>query len=271
MSAWPEHFAFRIPHSALIEYEPRLVEEAVFYAVRSRREEPLFRAERDRLYEIADPEAREAGFRAFHAAWFERLGLGERLDEAFREQPSIAPNVGRCLVAVARSSPDEGAELFIASENGPDAAQGRTLLIRLKPEMLIFPDRLRLLLRRELLHIADMLDPGFGYEPRLSPSVAGRAHERLLEDRYSVLWDAYIDGRLARRGWAPPAARAARLGEFKRVFPMLGELMEAAFDRFFGAAALSHAELLAFAVEPEAVLRPLLESHGEPGGSACAA
>ncbi len=270
MSARTEHFAFRIPHSALVEYEPRLIEDAVFYAVLGRQEETAFRAERDHLYEIGDPEAREAGFHAFHAGWFERLGLGAGLDEALREQPSVAANVARCLVASASSSGDEDAELFVSRESGLAGAPGRALLIRLKPETLTLPDRLRLLLRHELLHIADMLDPRFGYEPRL-PSAAGPARERLLKDRYRVLWDAYIDGRLAVLGWAPASARAIRLGEFKRAFPMLGELTEMFFDRFFGATALRHAELVSFAVEPEAVLRHPLELRRQSDGSARAA
>jgi hypothetical protein len=235
----------------VIEYEPRLVEEAVFYAVRARREETAFRAERDRLYEIADPEEREAGFRAFHAAWFTRLGLGEGLDDAFREQPSVAANVVRYLVASASAGREEGAELFVSPESRREAAHGRALLICLKPETFTLSGRLRPLLRHELLHIADMLDPDFGYEPRLPLSGADPSYQRLLKDRYGVLWDAYIDGRLARLGWALPDARAARLSEFQRAFPMLGALAEACFDRFFGAASLRHAELLAFAFAPE--------------------
>ena len=271
MSARPEHFAFRTPHSALIEYEPRFIEEAVFYAVRGRQGEPVFRAERDRLYEVGDPEAREAGFHAFHAAWFERLNLGEGLDEALREQPSVAANVTRCLVASASSSGDEGAELFVSRESGQAGAQGRAVVIRLKPETLTLPDRLRLLLRHELLHIADMLDSHFGYEPRLPASAVDPARERLLRDRYRVLWDAYIDGRLARLGWAPAGARAVRLSEFKRAFPMLGEFTEMFFDRFFSATSFRHAELVAVVVEPEAVLRHPPELHREPDASARAA
>jgi len=264
-------FAGECPTGDLaIEYEPRLIEEAVFCAIRGRREETAFRAERDRLYEIGDPEAREAGFRAFHASWFERLGLGAGIAEALGEQPSVAAGAARCLVATAPSSGEEGAELFVSSGNGPAGARGRTLLIRLKPVTLTLPDRLRSLLRHELLHIADMLDPRFGYEPRLPPSAAAPASERLLRERYRVLWDAYIDGRLAVLGRAPAGARAARLGEFTRAFPALGEVAEAAFDRFFGAATLSHGELVAFAVEPEAVLRPPSNDR-EPDGSAAAA
>jgi hypothetical protein len=236
----------------LIEYEPRLVEDAVLRALSGRAEEAEFRAERDPLYEIADPEEREARFRAFHAAWFRRLGLGQGIDEALQEQPSVAANVLRCLVAYTPWAREEGAELFVPSRSTAAAPLEPVVLIRLRPETLTLSDRLRALLRHELLHIVDMLDPDFGYEPWLPSSGAGRAKEQLVRDRYRVLWDAYIDGRLARLGGAPAGIRAERLSEFRRAFPMLGERAEETFEHFFEAASCRHAELMAFALDPVA-------------------
>jgi hypothetical protein len=233
-----------------IEYEPRLVEEAVLHALRGGAEETAFRKERDRLYEVADPEEREAGFRALHAAWFTRLGLEKGIDEALRAQPSITANAARCLVASASSTRDEGSELFVSIENGSGEAQ-RSVLIRLRPETITCPDRLRSLLRHELLHIADMLDPRFGYEPRFPPVAAGSVPERALRDRYRVLWDAYVDGRLARLGRARSGIRVERLNDFASVFPMLGKGTEHAFRHFFEGTNLTHAELVAFAADPK--------------------
>lgn len=234
----------------VIEYEPRLIEEAVLRALSCRVEEPEFRAERDPLYEIADPEEREARFRAFHAAWFRRLGLGEGIDEALEEQPSVPANVARCLVAYTPWAREEAAELFVPSRNGAAAPPEPVVLIRLRPETLTLPDRLRTLLRHELVHIADMLDPGFGYEPWLPPSGAGPGQEQLVRDRYRVLWDAYIDGRLARLGRTPAGIRAERVSEFRRAFPMLGERAEETFEHFFEAVSCGHGELMAFALDP---------------------
>lgn len=248
-----------------IEYEPRLVEETVLRALRGRAEEAKFRAERDRLYEIADLEERDAAFRAFHAVWFERLGLGREINEAVQERPSVAANTTRCLVACASSDGDEGAELFVSPGKGADEAPRRAVLIRLRPETLMFPDRLRFVLRHELTHIADMVDPGFGYEPRIPASNAGPSREPLLQERYRVLWDAFIDGRLARLGWASAGIRAERLHDFTRAFPMLRERTRKAFDRFFEGTSLTHADLVAFAADPERTLgRKQASPH--PGG-----
>jgi hypothetical protein len=234
-----------------IECEPRLVEEAVLCALKGQAEETRFRAERDRLYEVADPEAREAGFRAFHAEWFERLGLGRGIAQALQERPSVAMNVTRCLVVSASSGRDEGAELFVSPDNGRGESPRRAVVIRVRPETLSIPRRLRFLLRHELTHIADMLDPRFGYEPRLRVSEALPTRERLLRERYRVLWDAFIDGRLAQSGWAPAGIRAERLRDFACTFPMLGERTEEAFRRFFEGTSLTHADLAAFATDPE--------------------
>lgn len=249
-----------------IEYEPRLVEEAVLRALRGRAEETGFRTQRDRLYEITDLEARDAGFRAFHAAWFERLGLGGLIAQALQEWPSVAANTARRLVAYASSGRDEGAELFVSPENGRGEV-GRTVVIHLRAETLTLPDHLRSLLRHELLHIDDMLDPGFGYEPRFPVSAAGPTYERVLQDRYRALWDAFVDGRLARLGWAPARIRVERLNDFARAFPMLRERTEEAFERFFGGASLTHAELLAFAADPERALSR--EGGGPHPGERC--
>ena len=240
-----------------IEYEVRLVEDAVLRALWDRPDERVFRKERDRVYEIDEPEGRETAFRSFHARWFEQLGLDRPIAQALGERPSILARIARCLVVYASSASDEGAELFLSSEQGEPRG---VVVLRLRPETLTLADRLRSLLRHELTHIADMLDPHFGYEPRFPDETGEPARGRLLRDRYRVLWDAFIDGRLARAGWARVGIRHERLADFARAFPMLGERTERAFRRFFEGTNLTHAELAAFAADPEAALGRVMTS-----------
>ena len=240
----------------MLEYEPALVEEAVLHATRGHPRERGFRRERDRLYEIKDPEAREGAFREFHAAWFEGLDLGRPIAQALRELPAIGAATQGCRIASARSRQEEGAELFVrAGGADPGEPHRRWVVIRLRPETLCATDAVLHLLRHELFHIADMLDPRFGYEPHLPASGVGPAHERLLRDRYRALWDATIDGRLARLGRAPASVRADRLRDFVRAFPMLGEGTEERFQRFFDGPPCTHADLVAFATSAAAVVR----------------
>ena len=109
----PEALPVYPPHFVL-EYEPNLVEAALLCALQVHPEARAFRQQHDPLYEIDDPEAREAGFRALHTAWFIRLGLGQVIDQALRERVSIPGQVLGCRVTCARSAGNEGAELFVS-------------------------------------------------------------------------------------------------------------------------------------------------------------
>src|SRR3990172_148811 len=121
--------------SFVVEYEPRLVEEATLLALRGAEAEPAFRRQRDRLYEIADPEAREARFRALHAAWFDRLGLGRTIGQALGGRMSVVRAARACVVASAASPRQEGAELFVRPpEEGTREADRRSVVLRLRPD-----------------------------------------------------------------------------------------------------------------------------------------
>ncbi|MBI2985338.1 MAG: hypothetical protein HYY45_01085 [Deltaproteobacteria bacterium] len=247
-----------------IHYDPSLMEETVFLALGEDREAKKFHRERDRLYGITDAEERERAFQDFHGAWFFRLGLSEQIEKAFGEQPLLSSSVKGCLVARAPGKREEGGELFVNPEEKLSGREQRTVSIFLLPESLLNPSVLLTFLRHELLHITDMLDPGFGYERELPAAEAGPTHVRLLKERYRALWDATIDGRMVRRGWAPESLRAERLCDFRQTFPMFGEETEDLFSRFFDREPHSHAELVAFILDPRA-LAAVPEAH-HPGG-----
>ncbi len=223
------------------EFDPRLVEAAVLAATRRPPAPDDFHAERDTIYQVAEPERREAAFQALHACWFTRLGLDRPFRGALAEQPAIAAGCARWLVAQARGRREEAADLLIAPDVGP------TLLVRVTPETVTAPEMLWRLLRRELLHVADMLDPTFGYEAALPPDAAGPGRERVVRESYRVLWNAWVDGRLVRQGALPATARGERFADFARVFPHLGAGAEAVFGRVFDGPRLTHAALVAFA------------------------
>jgi len=237
-----------------LRYDPGLVEEAVFLAAEGHPEAKRFHRERDRIYGIKLPEERERAFNDLHRAWFLRLGLADQIEKAVSEQPLLSSGAKSCLVARAPGKHEEGAELFVNPEEKVSDKQRRTVSVFLRPEFLLDPSALLTFLRHELMHIADMLDPGFGYEPELPHAEGGPTHDRLLKERYRVLWDATIDGRMVRRGWAPESLRAERLREFCRTFLMFGQKSESLFSRFFDREPHTHAELVAFILDPRAVM-----------------
>lgn len=222
-----------------------VIEEAVLRAIAARPEEREFRCQRDRLYRLAEDE-REAAFRELHAEWFTRLALPMPLHSALAELPILAQHCRQCVVTTAPTRMDEGADLLVDGD-------ARTVLIRLRPTAFLDPDALLALLRAELLHVADMVDPVFGYQPALPEEAGGPTYARLLQNRYRALWNVSVAGRLARRGVADDALIARAQRGFAAAFPMLGETAAAAFKRFFTADTPAHAALVAFAVAPRGV------------------
>ena len=132
-----------------------------------------------------------------------------------------------------------------------ELAPDKVIVIRLKPARLLDPPGARAWLRHELMHVADMLDPAFGYEPQLPVHDAGPAFTTLLRERYRVLWDCWIDGRLARRGWLPEEALEKRWEEFRQTFVAFGPRARQKFQELLDSASQTHATLVALALHPD--------------------
>ncbi len=233
-----------------VRYDPHLIEEAVFHARRHGHVLKGIDAQRNRIYQVSDPDDRERRFHELHNSWFVRLGLNQTIEEALREQPIIAAQVGGCFIVCAAESKAQGAELFVAQEERPENPGRRTLRVLLTPESLLSSTSLITFLRRELFHIADMLDADFAYEPALPKAEGVPTYDTIITNRYRVLWDITIHGRMTRRGWLPESDRAEQLAYFRDAFPMLKDNADESFNRFFDTDRPTHPELAAFAFDP---------------------
>lgn len=236
--------AFRIAYDASLVEETVLLAESRLGAA----EDVMFRAERNRIYAAEDPDEREARFEELHGRVFLRLGLDRRLHDALGERPQLLRRARGCRVLPALSRREEMADL--RAEVGAAADRRPTLVVRLRPQSLLDPASLRPWLRRELLHVADMLDPAFGYVRELPSVETDPALLSLLRERYRVIWDATVDGRLCGEGLLESRARSVRLAEFTRAFPMLAERTETAFASWFDGPRPSHGAIVAFIQEP---------------------
>jgi hypothetical protein len=212
-----------------LSYDSDLIEGVVF--LESRRMPALlaqrFQRARAKLYELPADD-RDAAFFRFHLEWFRGCGLEDRLLGALKQFPLIRQHAATFLVRKALSKNDEGAELFVR----PDA---KNVAIALRSERFFEPG-LELWLAHELCHISDMLDPTFAYEPDIRMPDAPPAELDLLRERYRVLWDVTIDGRLNQN-------KPARLAEFQKALPTLSEKI---FNELWSARP-SHPELVALA------------------------
>lgn len=246
-----------------IHYDPRLVEEAVFHLQRDNFVRNDLDEQRKRIYEVPDPDHRESQFLELNRAWFNRLGLGEGVEAALREQPLITAHVGKCFIVCAAQAKEEGAELFVVEDARHDHPR-RTLRLLLRPALLLNSASLESFLRHELFHIADMLDAAFGYQPTLPQAEGGPTYDTLITSRYRVLWDATINGRMLRRGWCDASVREQQFSEFVNAFPMLRDGLKELFSRFFDSEQPKHADLACFAFDPRKASGHLRQEAG-PG------
>jgi hypothetical protein len=233
-----------------IEYDPNLVEQTVFLAARrdARLECDLHQAV-DPFYKMADEEGRSRAFREVTGEFFRRLHLDRIVPSFVAERPLIGQHIRACVVFEAAHGKAQSADVFVKQESAGGQQTQRTLVIRVCPESLLDVARLAPWLRRELLHAADIVDPAFGYSVN---DIAGQPHEqRLVLDRYRVLWDVYVEGRLVREGRSE-AAMAPRLwGGFARAFTYREHKpSREAFEMFLPTSRLTHRQLLEWASDP---------------------
>ncbi len=228
-----------------VRFDERLVEAAVLAAAPRQvfEERHRFHREREAVYEIGELDARERAFGSLFARWFERWQLARPVHQALGEQPLLAARTSGCRIGPALGPPDEGADLY-----GPLDSPGQPpeVGIRLRPAMLVDRDACLALLRHELQHLVDMLDPAFGYDRDLPPLEGGPAYDKLVRQRYHLVWDITIDGRLARRGLLSETVRVHRLSEFARSFPALGPEVERVFARWFDDPQPTHRAIFEF-------------------------
>jgi hypothetical protein len=191
------------------------------------------------LYEEEPGEKREQGFARLHLQLFGQLGYPALVSDALAEFPDLTRRVQRLFVSRAFSRPDEGADL----------SQDTTSVgISVRAERFQDPPRLRAFLRHELMHVADMLEAAFAYRRDDSLFAHSPARRNVLRDRYRILWDITIDGRLTRANKETVADKEQRYREFSALFGNLPDPhRRQSFDRLWRAESVRHEELLRIA------------------------
>jgi hypothetical protein len=227
-----------------------IIERAVALSFHHSPSAPYWKA-REEIYLLEDTEERGRCFADLSRNMFTELSLDRPLIQALAEQPILAEQTSLCRV-IPPNAAEEYAELFVADANEGNNGAAKTILLRLCHETLVDSDRLLAVLRHELSHIADMLNPAFGYDPAMPEAEGGPVHVNLILRRYRVLWDTSIDGRLVNLGRADASVRELRWGEFTSVFGMLGPSAEQFFDTWFTELSPTHNAMMKFATSPVA-------------------
>lgn len=247
-------------------FDDDLVEAVAFLCVNGRRGRlpPLqvrrFHRARERVYSLADPDERGAAFAAVHRAWFREWGAENALGEVVAQFGLLNGSLAALAFRKARAASEEGADLYV------NADRERRGIVALRPELFGDDARLARFLNHELMHLTDMVNPAFGYSPDIAQPGQTVSQQRLIRERYRLLWDVTIDGRLAGARRATDGDENRRRGEFNRAFGFLPESRRAEiFLRLWSGELARHDELLALASDP----RDLNAAHQPVPGAPC--
>lgn len=245
------------------EYDPRFVEQATFFAVRNDPErECIMHEALDPLYRIHDPELRQREFRRAYGDLFRRFDLDRIVPSYTRSFPLLSERLGRCLVREADRRKSQSADLYREKSPGSTADGERVLIIALCPDCLMDADRLGPWMYRQLRHIEDMVDDRFAYECELPPAPA--IQRNLMRDRYALLWDIFVEGRLLRSDMIGHDGVGALNASFDKVFARNGSMPAATiFDRMMNVDDLTHPMLVRWAKEPERLFAELLDEKND--------
>jgi hypothetical protein len=247
-----------------LRYDDDFVEAAVFLCASGRRpgapalQVRRFHAEREKCYAVGDPDERNAAFFKVHVSWFREWGLEQLLTGLLREYPLLPGALNVLAFRQARVKNEEGAEMYVS-------AGVRNAMVALRMDRLERDGPLLRFLRHEFMHLHDMVDPAFGYSPQIHLPTHNQTQQRITRERYRLLWDITIDGRLTRAGRDTMNRPEQHQALFDRAFSFWpGEKRHQVFESHWNAVAPRHENILAIAADPRDL------SHAQeplPGGS----
>ncbi|MDP6355159.1 MAG: hypothetical protein QF473_08670 [Planctomycetota bacterium] len=232
-----------------ILFDPNFVEETILLAVDLREQNNDlafvrdYYRQRDPLYSIPAGRKRDQAFIEMHRRMFDREGLGKPLLDGLSEFPQLGSRARSFHVRAAVTTKEEGADLS-HPRGKPDQF---SIVFKVKPKTWLSGETFLYFCREELYHVADMLDPAFGYLKELPPVSGTAAAANLLRDRYRVVWSLTIDGRLSRRRLLPEESKERRLFEFEKVFPRMGgDERLRSFEAFWSDPSPTHQKIVDF-------------------------
>jgi hypothetical protein len=243
-------------------YDEDFVEAAAFLCASGKRsgvpalQIARFHREREKPYAIPDPDERNAAFFRVHLEWFREWGLEKLLTRVIEETPGLRESLDSLAFRQARRRNEEGAELYVQKSEAGTAPviRERNAVVALRVERMARDEEILPFLRHEFMHLNDMLSPAFGYSPRVQLPGQNPAQQRLTRDRYRLLWDITIDGRLTRAKRATIGTCEQHRVSFDRAFSFWPESKRAeVFAALWNNDRPQHGELLVIASDPRAV------------------
>ena len=112
---------------------------------------------------------------------------------------------------------------------------------------------------QEFMHAKDMVDPEFDYEDAFIPG--NPSVKNLITARFRLLWNLYVDARLARAGIISTMPREARYREFDNFYRKIPEKQRRGiFEGIWVTEKFTHEELLSMATDLESLMSKYVEN-----------
>ncbi len=110
----------------------------------------------------------------------------------------------------------------------------------------------------EFMHARDMMDPEFDYEDAFIPG--NPSMKNLITARFRLLWNIYVDSRLARRKIKSIMTKDARYREFDNYYRKIPEEQRRGiFKGLWESEKLTHEELLSMATDLETMISKYID------------
>ena len=190
---------------------------------------------------------------------------GEALESADEGNREIAYDLARefeerikeVIVKRAINKVDEGSNVLNRVSGNP-IIEMRVLASRFSnPEEALDLDAF---LIQEFMHAKDMVDPEFDYEDAFIPG--NPSVKNLITSRFRLLWNMYVDSRLARIGVVSMVPKEGRFREFDNFYRKVPDKQRRGiFEGIWLTDKFTHEELLSMATD----LDTLMSKYVDPG------
>ncbi|MFQ5443120.1 MAG: hypothetical protein ACE5EK_00760 [Nitrospinales bacterium] len=175
------------------------------------------------------------------------------LDRSFEEK------IKELMVKRAINKVDEGSNV-LNRVTGLPVIEMRVLASRFaNPEE---TNELESFLIHEFMHARDMMDPEFDYEDAFIPG--NPSVRNLITARFRLLWNVYVDSRLARKNIRSVLTKEARFREFDNYYRKIPDQQRRAiFEGLWNCEKLTHEELLSMATDLETLINQFIDYTDE--------
>ena len=175
------------------------------------------------------------------------------LDRTFEEK------IREIMIKRAINKVDEGSNVLNRASGLP-IIELRVLASRFaNPEE---TQELEAFLIHEFMHARDMMDPQFDYEDAFIPG--NPSMRNLITARFRLLWNVYVDARLARKGIKSVMPKEARFREFDNYYRKIPDKQRRAiFEGLWQSEQLTHEELLSMATDLDTLINQYIDYTDE--------